>query len=462
MKARLGEMITCDESALPNTLDAATLAEMLAATPSADDWQFTIQRDEETQLYLIGEREEARRRVSNERARVLLYNDHPDAEEGSRLRGVTALSLLASDLDDPQRLNTRLRDAVTMAGLTDNPYYPLPGKPDRGFPSLETSDPALADGMDTALEDARRRLEQAVAQQPGIRLSSAELYATRTAYEMRNSRVLSGTYAGTCVALDLVLFAREGDREAEMHVEATRRRLEDLRLEDTVAAYAAFARDSLRAKLPGTHRGPVILSGEALSNLFSPLVFHSSARAAYQQLSRLRTGESITSDAPRGDRITLSSDATRPYGLKTAPFDDDGVPAARVALVEDGLLRRYWADARYAAYLGVPQTGQFANLTLAQGNHTLDILRAAAAGPVYEVVAFSFMTPDPISGDFVSEIKLGYRHDAHGTVPIKGGSLSGNLFTALAEAYLSAETYSDGTYYGPAAIRFADLSIAGS
>ncbi len=456
-------MIQHNESALPTTLDAATLAEILAATPNTDDWQFTIQRDEEAQLYLIGEREEARRQVSNQRARVLLYNDHPGPEEGTRLRGVTALSFLASDLADPQALNGRLRDAVTMAGLTDNPYYPLPGKPERGFPPLETSDRVLTpDGMAAALEDARQRLEQAIARQSNIRLSSAELFATRTAYEMRNSRSLVGSYEGTRVALDLVLFARDGDHEAEMHVEASRRRLEDLRLEDTVAAYATFARDSLRATLPGTHHGPVILSGEALSSLFSPLVFHSSARSAYQQLSRLRVGEPITGDAPHGDRITLSSDATRPYSLQTAPFDDDGIPAARVAFIEDGILRRYWADSRYAAYLGVPPTGQFANLTLAPGNRTLDILRVAADGPVYEIVSFSFMSPDPISGDFVSEIKLGYRHDAHGTVPIKGGSLSGNLFAALADAYLSAQTYSDGTYYGPAAIRFGDLSIAGA
>src|SRR6185437_2947311 len=138
-------MVIRDESALPSTLDATTLAEILAATPNADDWQFTIQRDEEAQLYLIGEREEARRQVSNERARVLLYNDHPGPEQGSRLRGVTALSLLASDLADPQGLDARLRDAITMAGLTDNPYYPLPGKPAQGFPTVETSDPALAD-----------------------------------------------------------------------------------------------------------------------------------------------------------------------------------------------------------------------------------------------------------------------------------------------------------------------------
>jgi len=84
-------MITRDESSSPTTLDPGALADILAATPNAHDWQFTIQRDQEAQLYLIGEREEARRQVSNERARVLLYNDHPGAEEGSRMRGVTAL-----------------------------------------------------------------------------------------------------------------------------------------------------------------------------------------------------------------------------------------------------------------------------------------------------------------------------------------------------------------------------------
>jgi PmbA protein len=460
-------MIARNEPAPPGTLDATTLAEILAATPNADDWQCTIQRDEEAQLYLIGERVEARRRVVNERARIVLYNDHAGhgPDDASRMRGVTALSLLASDLADPQRLEARLRDAVTMASLTDNPYFPLPGRPAQGFPRVETSDPALADGMDAldaALEDARLRLEQAVAQQPGIRLSSAELYATRTTHTLRNSRDLAGSYQGTHVSLDLVLFARAGNREAEMHVEAARRRLEDLQFEKTVAAYATFARDALHATLPGTHRGSVILSGEVLSGLFSPLVFHASARAAYQQLGRLRLGEPISPEAPRGDRITLASDATRPYGLKTAPFDDNGTPAARLTLVEDGMLRRYWADARYAAYLGVPVTGELANLTLAPGTHTLDGLRTAADGPVYEVVAFSFMSPDPVSGDFVAEIKLGYRHDARGTVPIRGGSLAGNLFAALAEAHLSAETYSDGTYYGPAAIRFADLSIAGA
>jgi hypothetical protein len=46
-------------------------------------------------------------------------------------------------------------------------------------------------------------------------------------------------------------------------------------------------------------------------------------------------------------------------------------------------------------------------------------------------------------------------------VPIKGGALSGNVFSALTDARLSAEAYSDGTYSGPSAIRFGTLAIAG-
>jgi predicted Zn-dependent protease len=106
-------------------------------------------------------------------------------------------------------------------------------------------------------------------------------------------------------------------------------------------------------------------------------------------------------------------------------------------------------------------TGAFGNLTVAPGQAPIAALRAASDGAVYEVVAFSSFSPDPISGDFVSEIKLGYRHDAKGTRPIKGGSLSGNLFEALGDARFSRETYSDGTYYGPAALRFASLTISG-
>ncbi len=458
-----------------------TLATTLGALPGASEWQIEAQRNAETQLYAIGDRVEARRDVVDEHARVTLHNDHTPrggseaaGESGATLaRGSATVTLLPEDIADASHLGAQLAETLTIAGLTDNPLFRLP-EPPAAYPVVETSDAALAGSaaaLDRLLSDAFAQLDAEVQRHADVRLSSAELYATRGERHVRTSRGADCSYAGTSVALDVVLIASAGGEEAEFHAEATRRRLEDLAIVRTVAAFARFAHDSLRATAPSTHQGAVILSGEAASNFFVPMLenlgllsafkLHTSAQAAFQRLSRLSLGASISGGEPRGDRLTMIADAMRPYGTRTAPCDADGLPARRMTVIEDGVFRRMWAESRYAAYLGMEPTGAFGNLTVLPGTASLEALRAAEGGVVYEIVAFSAFTPDPVSGDFVSEIKLGYRHDASGSRPIKGGSLSGNVFEALGDARFSRETYADGSYYGPAGLRFASLSIAG-
>lgn len=454
------------------------LVEALAATPGADDWQCAVRREDEAQLYLIGTHIEALRQVNSTRTQAVLYSDHPPAsgsgEDASLGRGSTAVTLSGGDLADPARLAARLADGVAMARLIDNPPFALPTMPANGFPETLINDDGLARDLPGTLEAIRAELEQAVAAQPDVRLSSAELYATHSSTAFRNSRGLSGAYEGTHVSLDLALLARSGDQEAEFHAMISRRRPADLQLAPTIAAYATYARDILRATPPTTHSGPVILSGDALgqasapafggglAGFFAPVAFQTSGQAAFQKLARCASGEFITGEEPRGDRLTVRADALRPWGNNTAPFDKDGVPATSIPLIEDGVLQRYWTDMRSAAWLGESApTGDFAGIALAPGTWRLEDLRSVEDGPVYEIVSFSLMLPDPITGDFVAEIRLGYRHDASGVHPIKGGSLSGNVFTAFQDARLSAAIFSDGAYYGPMSIRFGALSIAG-
>ncbi|MBF6591399.1 MAG: hypothetical protein IVW57_12855 [Ktedonobacterales bacterium] len=443
---------------------AEALRAALAATPGVDDWRIELVGEREAQLYLIGAQVEARRTVATSRARVTLYHDHaPHADAGGTARGSASLTLSGDEVAEAALVTARLRAVVEMAGLIDNPPFALPGQPVGGFSAVSVADAALLSGdLEAALEVARARLEAAVAAQRDVRLASAELYVTRGTRALENSQGLRGAYDETSVYLDLVLIASDGAGEAEFQTELRRRRLEDLSLERAVAAYATFARDALRATAPATYHGPVVLSGGALPSLFAPLVAHSSARAAYQRVSRFVPGASISEEPPRGDRLTLSGNPLRPFGVASAPFDDDGLPARGTPVIADGHLRGYWADARYAAYQGVPATGAFGNVTIMPGTTPLATLRAAGETPVIEVVAFSWLRPDDLSGAFVAEIKLGYRHEPGGrSVPIKGGSLSGNLFTALSDARLSAETYADGSYFGPAAIRFGALTLAG-
>jgi PmbA protein len=395
---------------------------------------------------------------------VTIYSDHAPAvqlEGGpTTVRGFTTRTLLVSDLDQ-ERLRASLSDGVTMASLTDNPPFGLPETPSGSYPSVLAEAPLLANDPGAALVDGLARLTRAVSNFGNVRLSSAELFATKTSRSLRNSRSLTAFSQSTQVFLDFVLIAAEDGQEAEFHAELTRRRMSDLMIESTVDSYATYARHLLLAGPPNTHRGPVVLSGDALLNFFSPVTFHASGQAAFMKLSRFKSGEAVTQYEPRGDRLTLTTDALRAFGVRTFAFDGEGLPGTQVTLIQDGVFVQPWAGMRYATYLDIPPTGDFGNLTIQPGRWEMDELRSVSEGPIYEIVAFSFMAPDPISGDFTVEIKLGYRHDTTGTHPIKGGSLSGNVFTALAGAHFSSQTYSDGNYLGPAAIRFANLTISG-
>jgi predicted Zn-dependent protease len=441
-----------------------TIADALEHTAGADDWQVELLQDYEAQLYVIGNRVESQRTVTNERAAVTIYNDHGPAVQHeaapTTARGFTRRTILTGDLDREQ-LRASLSDGVTMAALTDNPPFGLPEPSSGSYPGVLTQDPLLANDPEAALEDGLARVTRAVSNFGNVRLSSAELFTTRTSRSLRNSRNLTAASQSTQVFLDFVLIAEEDGQEAEFHAELTRRRMSDLMIESTVDSYATYARHMLLAGTPNTHRGSVVLSGDALLNFFAPVIFHASGQATFMKISRFKSGEFVTDGEPSGDRLTLMSDALRPYGVRTFAFDSEGLPGAQVTLIQDGVFLQPWAGMRYATYLSIPPTGDFGNLSIQPGRWEMDELRSVSDGPIYEIVAFSSMNPDPISGDFTVEIKLGYRHDTTGTHPIKGGSLSGNVFAALAGGRFSSQTYSDGNYFGPAAIRFANLTISG-
>jgi predicted Zn-dependent protease len=129
--------------------------------------------------------------------------------------------------------------------------------------------------------------------------------------------------------------------------------------------------------------------------------------------------------------------------------------------VDNGILRAFWGPSRYAQYLGIPSTGEFGNLELAAGSHPFSSL-ASDTGTYYHVVSFSAMSPDPITGDFVGEIRLGYEVNKGVASPIRGGSISGNLFAALATVSLSSETILLAGYHGPRAARFESITVAGA
>jgi len=457
---------------------SAMLDRLLAALdghPGIHDWAVQQRRRHSVQLYLIGREIESVREVTVEEYEVEVFNDHPWPEPppepaaagGSGLaRGVAGLTLMPADAP---RLAQRLDEAVLMASLVHNPPYPLAAPPAAPYPSVPLADAQLrgSQEMHAAAGDFADQLWHLVEREPQVRLSAAECFLTRTALVLRNSRGLEAEAETTHAMAELALLAGSGTDEAEHFRQIEARRLEDLQLAQEVAEAAQYARDTLQAQLPRTYTGPVVLSGDALVPLFAPLLFHASALAAYNRLSRLQLGESLYGEREvMGDRLTLRSNALLPYGLGSYRFDHDGVPGADVLLYEEGVLRARQATQRYAHYLGVPVTGEAANTQVRPGTAGDDELRGAADGEggpaAYEIVAFSAPEVDELTGDFGMEIRLGYELTPHGRRPIKGGSLSGNVFEALAGVWFSHAVRMHGRYHGPRAARFASLRVAGS
>ena len=139
-------------------------------------------------------------------------------------------------------------------------------------------------------------------------------------------------------------------------------------------------------------------------------------------------------------------------------FDEDGYSLERVTIIENGILKRYIADTRYAHYLDVAPTGSIDNIIINAGSHTVTDLRKE---PHLEVAAFSDFYVDKMTGDFCGEIRLAWYYDGESTRPVTGGSILGNANELHNDIYLSKELQKDNNFEGPEIVKLLNVSVAG-
>src|SRR5262249_18223890 len=110
--------------------------------------------------------------------------------------------------------------------------------------------------------------------------------------------------------------------------------------------------------------------------------------------------------------VTIVDDGRMPGGMRSAPFDGEGMPTTTRTLGEAGTLRGYPTDRKSAKRMGAPSTGSArrgpgappriatSNYFLAAG-HTAPESIARDAGTVLRVTSLLNMhTINPISGEF--------------------------------------------------------------
>lgn len=438
-----------------------TIQQALEAHPDVHDWTVQETRQTSTQLYLIGNEPEAIRLARTVRYDAQIYRDHDGG------RGEASISLQPGDID---KLGARLDEAVFLAGMSTNPPFTLPA-PAAAYPEVESWDEAIGtpEKATAVAKNLAEEVRTALHGEAQVHLSSMELFLESAEVHLRTSTGVDATRRGTQVECELVITSRNArGEESEAQDLWQRRRAADLQVGERARRQAQYARDSLDSRLPHTGDYLVVLPAETMLPFFDAVGYRSAASVKYRQGTPWEVGQPIVEAGPEAaaggpfDRLDIDSDSTLPYGLETRAFDNQGLPARRFPLIRDGRLERFWATQRYADYMQIPATGRVANIVLAPGAHpAAELLTPPDERPIFYIVTFSWLNPDALTGEFSGEIRLGYQITRAGRVPIKGGAISGNVFTALTQAQFSTETEQLGSYSGPQICRFQGLTVTG-
>jgi len=428
------------------------IKEKLDSHRDISQWVVRGLQEREEQFFATGIEAEERRTVLSRNISVEIYHI-----EG-KFQGHSSFTLSPHEID---LLDERIERALLFCRkLIHNRLFFMPSP--RKYPPLRMVDRGLHRDASGAIESLWEPMRLLFACDRKHKLSTAEIFITSAEHYLRNSRGCAGRYESTRLFLDFVITASSGEEEAESHGEYVVRFRKDLPLESILQRHCTFAHDKLGASMAPSGSYPVIISFDALVPLFEPFIFHSSGKAVDMRISQFQQGKSVFKGECRaGDRLTITSDPRNTSGLNSFPYDRFGVSSQKVSLIRDGIFLNAWATSDYADYLGIQPTGELGNIIVESGSAGLEeMLRVQER--LLHVVEFSFMHPEQTTGDFVDEIRLGYMKEKGKNVAVRGGSVSGNVFSAFTGALLSMERYHSGHYLGPRSAKFMDLSISGA
>jgi PmbA protein len=222
------------------------------------------------------------------------------------------------------------------------------------FPDLDLIDPNLPKVAE--LETQARAAEQAALAVKGVSKSGgASASAGIGGMVLVTSHGFRGAYIGSNHGLSVTAIAGDGTGMERDYDYSSVRHAADLERPEKIGRSAgtrAVAR--LNPRKVSTRRVPVVFDARAAGSLVSHLASAVNGASVARKTSFLRDkmGAKLFADG-----IHIIDDPLRKRGLRSHPFDGEGVGGKRLALVEDGVLRSWLLDSATARELGLVTTG---------------------------------------------------------------------------------------------------------
>jgi predicted Zn-dependent protease len=428
----------------------ARLTAMLKNTREITGFKIIAVEEEAEEFFLIGKELDMDRIKQVRHFLVTLYKDFE--ESGVRFKGSASVRI------HPTMPEAEIRQAVTetafAAGLVKNPFYPLVrptagavstfrkvGKPvTRGFAAM------------AELLFPEPRSDEA-------ELNSAEIFLTRSVVRVINSEGVDLTQRSYRGQLEFISVSRNAGEEVELYRDLKFAELNPELCKEKIGEMFRLAREkALAVPTPALRVHTVLLSGEPVREFFQYYYAQTAARSAYEGISTFKPGQSLQGERVKGDGIRMELDPWLAGSAESAGFDADGCLLKKVEIIRDGVFLRYWGDQQYSHYMGVPPTGSIKNMVIRGGERTAVMLKAE---PHLELLAFSDFQMDLVTGDFGGEIRLGRYFDGVKTVPVSGGSISGNIRSVQEEMYFSRELQYENDFVGPRTVKLLNVAVTG-
>ncbi len=341
--------------------------------------------------------------------------------------GTRSASIGSSDMADAA-LDELAQRAVAMArSAPEDPYAGLAPEAllAKGpFPALDLED--AAEPSPQALREAAEAAEDAARAVPGVTNSEGGgASAGRALFALATSHGFAGAYATTSHGLSASVIAGEGANMQRDYGWRSAHHGADL---PTPQEIGELAGTRAVARLnPGKLKSgsmPVVFSprvgGTLVGHLINAMAGASIARRASFLLDRL--GAQLLDSS-----ITVVENPHRPRGLRSRPFDGEGLPTVPRNLVEGGRAAGWLMESASARQLGMEPTGHasrghggapsvsVSNLHLAAGALSAEALMADIADGVY-ITELIGQGVNGVTGDY-SRGASGFR--------IAGGQLAG-------------------------------------
>jgi PmbA protein len=382
-----------------------------------------------------------------------------------RRQAVVSTNDLAGDLDE---LATR---AVAMARVAPEDKFAGLADPAllmKTFPELDLLDPQLPSV--SALEEKARAAEAAGLAVKGVSKSGgASASAGIGGMVLVTSTGFSGAYLGSRHGVSMQAIAGEGTGMEQDYDFSSALHAADLRDPAEIGRSAGErAVRRLNPKKVATKRVPVVFDPRAANSLIGHLssAINGSAIARKTSFLKDRLGEQIFAPG-----IRIIDDPLRRRGLRSHPFDAEGVAGERRALIDDGRLTSWILDCATARELGLTTTGhaqRSVSSTPSPGasNMHLEPGRASPAELIADIAEGLYVTDligmgaNMVTGDYSRGVSGFWIERGELTYPVSEITIAGHLndiFRTLAPADDLVFRYG----FNAPTVRVEGLTVAG-